>query len=346
LVERVPEAGPGHSWTVHRAYLEHLSPDPGRARVLALRDGEGVRALALLEPDEVRVLLSETPVWQLPVRMFDFPRDVVCPADAAEAVFLPRLREFAGSLPRSPKWLVFDRVVRDSALLRCLGAAPSCPAVVDHNGVSYRIDCREPFDDLLERLSSKFKRNLRYAERKLAGHDAVRFVRTSGGEERQAEWKRFLALEAAGWKGEDGSEGAMALKPKLAAFMHDATDAEGCEIFALHVGERCIASLVCLRAGAKMAALKMAHDEDFRPASPGHLILREALKTCCAAGDLDWLELGGDAHWSTPWRPEVTPLHTVYLPLGPLARVRAAALAARFRWVPRLRRFLRSTSDE
>lgn len=81
----------------------------------------------------------------------------------------------------------------------------------------------------------------------------------------------FLALEAAGWKGREGT--AMASSESDAAFFIEICDrfrANGrLEMLALRAGENVIAMLCNLRSGPGSYSFKIAHDENYSRYSPG-----------------------------------------------------------------------------
>lgn len=90
-----------------------------------------------------------------------------------------------------------------------------------------------------------------------------------------AEWAAaFLALEASGWKGREGSAlGSDAAKRGFFAdALAGARDAGRLEILRMAVGERTIAMLVNFLCPPGSASFKIAYDEDYARFSPGVLI--------------------------------------------------------------------------
>lgn len=83
--------------------------------------------------------------------------------------------------------------------------------------------------------------------------------------------EQFLTLEAAGWKGREGS--AIASDPASAAFFRAIADAPtatvATHVLELGVPRRPAAMLLTLRAGTTAFAVKLAHDEQLAPAAPG-----------------------------------------------------------------------------
>lgn len=93
-----------------------------------------------------------------------------------------------------------------------------------------------------------------------------------------AAMEEFLALEAAGWKGRQGT--ALAMSPATAALARDIAAAMGpsggCRIAAIRLGGRPVAMLVCLLSGGTAITWKIAHDETLARFSPGAQLMLEA----------------------------------------------------------------------
>lgn len=89
----------------------------------------------------------------------------------------------------------------------------------------------------------------------------------------------FLALEASGWKGTNGS--ALASNPDTLAFFRDAMTAGWARgqvlLTALRIDGRAIAMLITLVSGNAGFSFKTAFDEEFARFSPGVLLQRESL---------------------------------------------------------------------
>jgi CelD/BcsL family acetyltransferase involved in cellulose biosynthesis len=129
---------------------------------------------------------------------------------------------------------------------------------------------REESTYLEGRLSGKHRRAHRRLGRDLAEHldGELRLVDHAGSADAV---DRFLALEAAGWKGEQGT--ALASLDGGAAFTHavcSAFAARGAlQLLFLEVGERVVAARLNLRGGGELFCVKIAHDESLRKFSPG-----------------------------------------------------------------------------
>lgn len=102
----------------------------------------------------------------------------------------------------------------------------------------------------------------------------------------------FLALEAAGWKGSEGS--ALASIQAHADFFREvvsgAYDAGALTFFRLDVGDRPIAMIVNFIEGGEGYSFKIAHDEEFARYSPGVMIEVEMLKALESQDSLKFVD--------------------------------------------------------
>jgi CelD/BcsL family acetyltransferase involved in cellulose biosynthesis len=133
---------------------------------------------------------------------------------------------------------------------------------------------RRPENNYLEgRVKGKHRRSFRRMGRDLAtelGGELQLLDRT--GEERAV--SDFMALEAAGWKGERGT--ALRSKPGTAWFFEEVCRAfaarDALQLLFLEAAGRPVAARCNLRAGPVLFCFKVAFDEDLRRFSPGMLM--------------------------------------------------------------------------
>ena len=345
LVTAMPDRAVHHTYETHVAYFNHLSLAQGRFTCLALTHGDRVRAVCPLEARTVQILGRKATVWGLPSDPHMRLRDVICPADDALRELLPRVVRYLGRASERPACLVFDRVLEGSAAWRCLQSLDHLAYCTNVAGASAFFDCERPFSELASRVSRKFRSNLRNAHRKLEALDGVHVENATDAPSLGRELEAFFQVEASGWKGEAGTQTAIRLKHELMAFYRDiAVTLRGigrCEINGLYAEGRCIASLFCVRTGAEYTALKIGHDDRYARAAPGQLLLEWTLERCCRDPQISRLGMVSNAEWLRVWRPEVVPVHSVYIGLGRWAGpVLVAILRTRFKYGPRIKGWL------
>lgn len=144
---------------------------------------------------------------------------------------------------------------------------------------------------LEESMSAKKRKELRRQHNRLAEEGTLAFERLEG-ETGVAEWtSEFLALEAAGWKGEAGS--ALASAPDTAALftqsLAGAAAAGRLERLALRLDGRAIAMLANFITPPGAYSFKTAFDEAYARFSPGMLLQLENLALLERA-DVEWAD--------------------------------------------------------
>jgi CelD/BcsL family acetyltransferase involved in cellulose biosynthesis len=155
------------------------------------------------------------------------------------------------------------------------------------------------------RLSSKFVANLRRRMKRLGEQGAIAVGRIDSREGLEDALRRFLALEASGWKGHRGT--AIALDPRLALFYtriaRAAADGGWLAMRELTLDGRPVAMHLGLRYRGVYALPKPAYDEARSACSPGQLLLREVLAESAASGCVELDFLGPDMPWKRDWEP-------------------------------------------
>jgi CelD/BcsL family acetyltransferase involved in cellulose biosynthesis len=144
---------------------------------------------------------------------------------------------------------------------------------------------------LAQAMSAKKRKELRRQHNRLAEEGALTFERLENAEGLSAWIAEFLALEAAGWKGEAGSSLASATETQ--AFFEQAlagaAAAGRLERLALRLDGRAIAMLANFITPPGAYSFKTAYDEDYARFSPGMLLQLENL-ALLARSDVQWAD--------------------------------------------------------
>ena len=335
----MPEARAHHGWEAAYAYATTGPRAEQAMTYLALSDDHGVAAIVPLERREDRALGMPITVLGLPWDD-EWPLgDIVARDDswsqtAAEAALTwARGRAsmlVAGPLPASSA--VWDGV-------RGSGAASAIYPQMAWN----QIGCAGTFDAYFSALKKNFRGNLRKARNRLAALDGVEFRCVGGPEEVAREFSTFMAVEASGWKGAEGT--AIACRPQAEAWYRtwlEAMARQGLvEMNALYLEGACIASQVCVRTRDVYEIHKIGYDESHARLAPGQLLLERTLRRCFDDPSLNVVELMSDTSWQYDWAPTGRPMCMGRVALGfggtllmPLVRFRfgaARSLVRRFR---------------
>jgi CelD/BcsL family acetyltransferase involved in cellulose biosynthesis len=166
-----------------------------------------------------------------------------------------------------------------------------CPTVHRYTRAALS-SASSPEDYLAANVRSKKRKELRRLANRLSDTGAVSF-RTLQDATQLADWNtEFLALEAAGWKGERGA--ALGNDPATCAFFTEMTAAAYAagklDFQRLNLNGRAIAMLINFRTPPGSWSFKIAYDEDLARFSPGVLIELENLAKVLNDPEIDWMD--------------------------------------------------------
>ena len=143
----------------------------------------------------------------------------------------------------------------------------------------------------------------------------VCFEEYRGGPELESRLEEFYRVEASGWKGRNGT--AIVSHERTRQFYtglaHDAAQRGWLRLYALHVGNHCIAADYGLAYRRTVSMLKIGYDEDWAHYSPGQVMRKRVLEHLFTAGEDGMYDmgLGGGEHraykerWANHERPFV-----------------------------------------
>lgn len=159
------------------------------------------------------------------------------------------------------------------------------------------------FDGYLAGLGN-MRRNLKRFRKKLEGQGAVSIELTKGSPAGEDFLKDFITLEAAGWKGRNGT--AMADNPGAIAFYKtlakNLASQESFEWYVIRVGGHVVAAQMCIRCGGSLMLAKIAFDETYADCRPGHILTGEVIKDAFARPDIVEVNHLSNADWEGYWR--------------------------------------------
>jgi len=174
-----------------------------------------------------------------------------------------------------------------------------------------QLDATQDGDTAIQSLGSKKTKELRRQRNRLADGGEVAFRIAAPGAETDAALDAFLALEAAGWKGINGT--ALANKHGDAMFIknavRDLVTARAAEVATLSCGPSVVAAGVMLRHMRRAFYFKIAYDESAAKTSPGVQLTLDITRQLCAdAGidDVDSTANSGHPMIDHVWRARLT----------------------------------------
>jgi hypothetical protein len=182
--------------------------------------------------------------------------------------------------PNLPKIIALDSMgdgATMQALSRVLAARGSAPLVLERFNRPKLASALDGKAYLENALSGPSRKKLRQHRRRLSEKGTITSEIASESQAVRRALEEFLALEAAGWKGRQGT--ALLCHDGDAAFMRAALGAlseQGRASFhSLRLDGKPLSMQLVLRAGAAAFTWKTTYDESFQQFSPGMLLLED-----------------------------------------------------------------------
>jgi CelD/BcsL family acetyltransferase involved in cellulose biosynthesis len=321
------------------AYLRAFMPTANVLLITARLEGRLSLVLPMVEENQVfngvPVRKLRSPVNAHGVR-FDAARTPGPDGDAAISDVWEFLREMEGwdvlEFAHTPEGSMIDRLVANA---HAGGFRTAC--------VAERLNPYVPIPDdpeLLKKLprNSRLRTQLRQVHRLTAEQGPLTFYRVQTAD--RGALDRFYQLEASGWKGGEGS--AILCDSKTRQFYDEvAASAARFGYFSLYLlelrGELIAAHFALIHQG-RCYSPKVAYSENYRQFAPGHLIVSEILKDCCARGIYGFDITGPNDEWKMKWTSDTRAVNHHFVFRNDLAG--SLAYAVRFRLRPAVARLL------
>lgn len=343
LVHTSPTGSPFalSGWT--RVWCESFAPEAPLHVLCARRGGQAVAFAPFIER-QGRLARCPLRVWQSPSNEHSQRTDWALGArpEPALAALWSRLREQPWEL------LLLKDILTGGAVDRALGEAAEREGFLVARWPSLDSPWLpvEPPEVLQRELEAKFRANLRRRRKKLTQRGELHLERVEEGERLEAVLAEGMRLEASGWKGERGT--AMASAPATQRF-YTSLARLGAEqgwlaLYLLHAGTRPVAFHFGLQYRDTYLLLKPGYDESVGECSPGQLLVEEVLRDLAQRGAQEFDFLGPRMPWKLDWTDRLRS-HCWLFILRPTLKGRLLH-AARFRYGPRVARWIREYSQE
>lgn len=317
LAPDVGEPGFQHQYAWYESFLNNVAQEPDTALFAVVSRGALPVAIVPFVTGRASVFPSAR-VLQLP----DHPH--LCLADA-----ILRQGEDPAELIRRVVWalrrsmargwdvLLFPEVSASSAVNRALTGPWAGFSVREFARESHSLPNAGGYDATAARFPGPFRRDLRRKARRLAETGAVEYCSVEEPEALEKAFRDFLAVEASGWKGENGTRTAIQCNPELVGFYGDLIRCRSvtlrCVINLLYLDGVCIAGEFCLYSHGVLTLLKIGYDESRGNLSPGNVLLDAVLRDWCERPGVRAISLLGDAVWQRSWHPYVEPVYRYWL---------------------------------
>jgi CelD/BcsL family acetyltransferase involved in cellulose biosynthesis len=180
-----------------------------------------------------------------------------------------------------PKLIALDTMGTDGAtyeaLVRVLEQRDSASCIFEQSRRPKLISDLDGKAYLEKAVSSSTRKKLRQHRRRLSETGALTSVMAIEPAAVRQTLEEFLAMEAAGWKGKNGT--ALLSNPSDAAFMRGAlgvlADHHNAAIHSLYLDGKPVSMQIVVRAGGAAFTWKTAYAEQFQDFSPGMLLLED-----------------------------------------------------------------------
>jgi CelD/BcsL family acetyltransferase involved in cellulose biosynthesis len=240
----------------------NVTPRSGRAIFVSILR----RRLLWLGATRLRILTSFRPVPQMP----PFAESLVDSAAVARLNFA----EIAGDF--RPWHVLRLRGLRAESPWLKVSANNVGIASEPQGGVGI-FDTSSSFEERWRTVPKNIRNSIRKAQNRIGERGQV-LVAT--GEAIAAAFDEFVALESAGWKGDEGT--SLAQTPGERELLHEYfVTSDTAEVRSLHIGGALAASQLSVRVAGTHFLLKVAYDESVGDLSPSHVLFANLIKTCC-----------------------------------------------------------------
>ena len=169
----------------------------------------------------------------------------------------------------------------------------------DHDGGVGVLDTDVEIEELLRSMPKNMRNAIRKAKSRVQTAGGGEISLATGPELAPA-FDRFVALEASGWKGGQGT--ALAQTPEMCAQLRDYLGASaGAQVRSLHIGGRLAGSQICVTIGDTLFLMRVAYDEQLADLSPGNVLMADLVETCCEDSTVARIDCTVWQTWHQRW---------------------------------------------
>jgi len=310
-------------------------------------DVPGARGPALLVVDHVKVLRARCLFLRSPTR-FHCPRwGLRLPAAPATAAAVDDVSRALRAAIREQRVHGIDLglIAEGSPTHQVVQALAATGAWVVHvrpAETTALVDTSGDWEAYYASRAKKLRQNMASRERKLRERGELWLGDLAGGDDWVLWLRRVLELEAAGWKGREGS--AILQHPEQAKFYERVAGAARTDgrlrIVGVLLDGRMIAGRIDVLEDGAEYFLKTTYGEAFAQLAPGHFVRRQAIQACFADPRVHWADFLGPlapekAEWATHQEPLVAArLAPAWSPGGLLLRAELALRRIQARRAP------------
>jgi CelD/BcsL family acetyltransferase involved in cellulose biosynthesis len=313
LLENFRHGDVGYSFKWFQNWINSFL-DPQSIRVVAIEGEEQLLSVMPLYTEKVPYLKIKLPVLKSMTNWHSHRFDMLA-RDNGEELFIKTIKTAFKTGRENLMLLQF--VPKDSQILKWLESVckkMNWKYIITEHSTNCQVLKAPTFDEYYEQLDSKFKRNVRAAEKKAQSKSKPTLCQLKSKDELDNFLERGFAIEASGWKGSNGTaiNNNDSVKKFYAGVAKDLYDRGEFQAYLLKDDQDDLAFLYCIKGFGNIRALKIGSNENFRAIAPGMLITKEVLTHLHNEGNFNvWDFCGGQARWKKDWGTASETLYNV-----------------------------------
>lgn len=211
--------------------------------------------------------------------------------------------------------LMLQNVPEGAGIARLLNKHTNPYRISVYNHDSKYLVCGADYETSVANISSKFKKNTRRKRRNLEKLGTVTTAYYDKSETLKAAFEQFLDVEAANWKGQEGT----ALRNDTVqhrfyrTLLDEYSDTGRCAIHILNLDDKPIAAQLALISGDTFNLLKIGYDAEYHAMGPGGLLLDETIRRFSGHPQITHISFVTGAKWNDDWAPQVNRVYHHYI---------------------------------
>jgi CelD/BcsL family acetyltransferase involved in cellulose biosynthesis len=210
-------------------------------------------------------------------------------------------------LENVPGTAVIAEMIYNNPVSRCIS--------VNHHDSKF-LACGPSYEASVAGISSKFRKNNQRKRRNLEKLGRVTTAYYSTPDVLADAFEQFLDVEAANWKGRQGTAlRSDTLQCRFYRSLIDEYAATGrCVIHTLNLDDKPVAAQLALISGDTFYLLKIGYDAQYHAMGPGGLLLDETIKRFSGDAQIKRISFITGAKWNDDWAPQVDKVyhHSIY----------------------------------
>lgn len=298
-----------HFYGWYKSYLENSESNPDSVLFILISDGDVPVALFPLRRTSQRRFCVSLRTWEIFWPNDMGVSDVIFEKTHANRAMLSLLIQTL----RAHKDLAWDflrlqDILVDSCAMYSLNAVPLPLSLTLPHHCSKYIRSDVDYETALNRMASKFRRNVRRQTKKINELGSIEYRFISEREDLEAAFNQFLEAEAASWKGGANAGSAILLHADQVNFYRtvliEFSKIGACSINLILLDDHCISAQFCLTCGDTLYVLKIGYDQTYHSLGPGNVLFSELLRRCCADEKIRNISFITGTSWQDNWAPE------------------------------------------